>query len=281
MKLLVYNLYLIFLKKRSTLALIYVKKLMKFRNATSFKWETAVSNYEIHTPIDELAHQWASMLVGGYSQFETCKKIVEKYCRASPVMFVVGANIGLNEIVLSEVNNSTIHSFEPIPENHEYLVQNIRGNNIKNIEIYNYGLSKKSGVIPIAVNGDSSSLTNVSDTVFDKIECYFSTIDDFFLDNKLDRLDFLKIDVEGHDVEVLKGGENTILKYKPVIQIEIFKEPTLLYFDNYDIDWLETLLGKLSPRYYEIYRDRIIEVESIDQFLKRDIIQNDLVIVPS
>ena len=56
---------------------------------------------------------------------------------------------------------------------------------------------------------------------FKIIEVPVNTIDNFVQGISLNRIDFLKIDVEGHEDEVLKGGLSTIKKFKPIIQIEI------------------------------------------------------------
>ena len=48
-------------------------------------------------------------------------------------------------------------------------------------------------------------------------------MDEWIKDNPLENVDFIKVDVEGYELEVLKGSENTIKSFKPVIFIEIAK----------------------------------------------------------
>ena len=49
------------------------------------------------------------------------------------------------------------------------------------------------------------------------------SLDEWIKDNPLENVDFIKVDVEGYELEVLKGSENTIKSFKPVIFIEIAK----------------------------------------------------------
>ena len=79
-------------------------------------------------------------------------------------------------------------------------------------------------------------------------------------------------------MQVLKGGLKTILEHKPVLQIEVAK-PT--YVELYDFSWLKNLLGLLGEaRIYFVYKDKLIEINSLDEFLGQDVIQTDIIISP-
>ncbi len=66
-------------------------------------------------------------------------------------------------------------------------------------------------------------------------------LDDFVIDNDVERLDFIKIDVEGYELEVMRGGRNTIEKHKPIIQFEYNKQASQngkwTFSQVYDLLW--------------------------------------------
>ena len=73
-----------------------------------------------------------------------------------------------------------------------------------------------------------------SDSSLPHIEVEVISLDEWIKDNPLENVDFIKVDVEGYELEVLKGSENTIKSFKPVIFIEIAKKFLSRNFINQD-----------------------------------------------
>lgn len=142
------------------------------------------------------------------------------------VILDIGANIGNNSIYWAIVDNvKKVYSFEPIKETFDILSKNIDLNNLQNkVIINNIGLADKDCLSSIK---NSYSLSNIGGTslkennngIF-KLTTLDKYIDNDFKDNKID---FIKIDVEGFEYEVLLGAKETLQKYKPKIFIEIFE----------------------------------------------------------
>jgi FkbM family methyltransferase len=92
----------------------------------------------------------------------------------------------------------------------------------KNIEPLNFGLSSIDGSLPFIINysnmGGSSIHTNV-DLVTNAIEVNVIKLDDLKIFNS-DDIALIKIDAEGHELEVLKGAKNTLSKSFPAILFE-------------------------------------------------------------
>jgi len=127
-----------------------------------------------------------------------------------------------------------VHSFEPNPLIFNYLFKNLR-KIINNVTLYNFAISDKSKKvnlkIPIrnpnankknyeeyfALGRSSIHLKNTFQK-FKTFKVYSKKIDDFIFSNKIS---FIKIDVEGHEKNVVKGCKKLIKKDKPVLLIEI------------------------------------------------------------
>ena len=127
-----------------------------------------------------------------------------------------------------------VHAFEPNPIIFKDIELNL-GKIIKNINLYNFALSDKENKVLLKVpirnkNYDKSNYeeyfqmgraTIHKQNVMGDIETFeikSKKLDNFTFSN---RISFIKIDVEGHEMSVIKGAENTIKQYKPTLLVEI------------------------------------------------------------
>ncbi|RMF32311.1 MAG: FkbM family methyltransferase, partial [Candidatus Nitrosothermus koennekii] len=85
------------------------------------------------------------------------------------------------------------------PYNYEYLKKNIELNDIKNVIISNKAVSNYKGITFISSKGSQSKLTNKG------IKVNVTTIDDLLNEYRIDRIDALKMDIEGSEYEALDG----------------------------------------------------------------------------
>ena len=140
----------------------------------------------------------------------------------------VGANSGLYSLYFANCFDH-VYAFEPHPISFSLLEINIKYCNLKqNITAYNYGLSSKEGVATLYEFKDSTSCATFEKEFATKsintvphFKCHLKTLkEENFRDKKIR---FLKIDVENHELEVLKGAKMLIKSHKPVILIEDWK----------------------------------------------------------
>ncbi|WP_233707370.1 FkbM family methyltransferase, partial [Helicobacter cetorum] len=147
----------------------------------------------------------------------------------------VGANIGNHSLYFAlECKATKILAFEPICSTFEILEKNIVLNHLQNIITpLNVGLSNKS--INASIVADSrfgntigfhsdniggTNLTQDENGAFKLIALDSINLKDY----GFERLDFIKIDVENHEIEMLEGALETLKKYRPIIFIETFKD---------------------------------------------------------
>jgi FkbM family methyltransferase len=147
------------------------------------------------------------------------------------VIFDVGANVGFYSLLwASRMSNGEIHAFEPVPSTFQWLTRNVEINQLgKLIKPNNFGLGNESKRIPIYlpnVSGCSAaSIKNLHpDEKSKEIIIQIETMDQYFESRKLSNLDLIKADVEGAELFVLKGGDQTIRKHKPLIFLELLRK---------------------------------------------------------
>lgn len=139
----------------------------------------------------------------------------------------VGANKGGYLWSLSHaVPKGRVFAFEPQPIFFSYLKRNCPRAFLDNVHIEPFGLSDREGVFSLAVPGSdpTSPAASFEEAVKNRephqsYEVQVTTLDNYFADIA-GHVGAIKIDVEGHELAVLKGGVKTILKNKPVIVCE-------------------------------------------------------------
>ena len=167
--------------------------------------------------------------------------IIDKYLSDSSVILDIGANIGSHSVYWAiERNAKKIYSFEPLKSTYDVLKRNINLNNLNRIVVpYNVGLYNKR--INAAVS--HYNLQNIGNTSFIPKENGRFKLVSLDSMNFPEKIDLIKIDVEGLEVEVLQGGIETIKKHKPVIVIETFKHKQEVdeFFDSLGYSLTETI----------------------------------------
>lgn len=140
---------------------------------------------------------------------------------ANAVMLDVGANIGNHAIILGQTFKRIV-CFEPSPQIADRLKANIYANGLSNIDVHIVGLSNRNALLPFrldqAGNLGASRFTSAADK--NTIDLRVAQGDEYCARLDLDRLDFIKIDVENHELAVLEGLQETIRRFRPIIAFE-------------------------------------------------------------
>ena len=160
------------------------------------------------------------------------------------VIFDIGANVGIFSLDFGlKHKNFDYYLFEPVPTTYSMLLKNAElnmGGNVKdNYKPFNIGMSDESGSFDFYVpaSNEAASLVANEDSFYrkradengfyngcddiEKVLCKVETVDGFVEAHGIKRLDFIKIDVEGNEKNVLKGAEESLKKYKPLVYCEL------------------------------------------------------------
>lgn len=150
--------------------------------------------------------------------------------REDPIIFDVGANIGTYTTWMAKhFPKGKIYAFEPQRLVFQILCGNMALNNFYNTHIYNFGLGSENNTIEFYepnyyMGEDFGIFSLVEDKIIHKsqekavVDIY--TLDYFVEHYKVPHIDFIKIDAEGMDLDVLKGAEQSLKKFKPSILVE-------------------------------------------------------------
>lgn len=159
-------------------------------------------------------------------------------CDNKSVAIDAGAHLGIASKFLSH-SFQEVHAFEPLW--HDHLKENLKEYN--NVKIYNHALGqhvKKERIWIAKHNVGGSSMVPLKERL-DKWmrNAESKEVDVFPLDYfNFKEVNFIKIDVESYEYEVIKGAENLINEYKPVIQVELLNK----YRDELPNDKIKDLL---------------------------------------
>lgn len=154
-------------------------------------------------------------------------KILNKLIKSKNICFCdIGANTGYYGIMAGYLGKGRIkcYSFEPVKEFCGCLRESVRLNRLEDIiKIFNLALGNKNSKENLYLSGSGSSCSRdfVGKMNLPKRTIEMRKLDDIFQKENLEKPDFVKIDVEGFEYNVLLGGEKTIRESLPILFIEI------------------------------------------------------------
>ncbi len=222
--------------------------------------------------IDKAAVPNQLLIQGFYEPEEmTVLNRVLEYISEKPVVFDIGANLGWYGInVYKAIPSSEVYFFEPVPETVTRLKKNLSLNEIDSLIVCPYGLyntNKISKFYYDVVASGASSLADLREKDTTRIiDVELRKMDDIINELGVDRLDFIKMDIEGSELFALQGAENTLKLYLPVIFTEMLRKWAKKqgYNPNDIIEYLETLgyecyviSGDKLRRFYKVTEDTI------------------------
>jgi FkbM family methyltransferase len=144
----------------------------------------------------------------------------------------VGANIGTYTRLLAELADEVI-AIEPVPETFRHLRFNMRSLRVRNVRLINAAASDCDGQVVIEIPRYRRGSEAIADAriVQRPTKLRHFSVAAMRIDSlKLSRLDFMKIDVEGHEVAVVCGARDTIERFRPAMIVEsVLAEGSWLY----------------------------------------------------
>lgn len=144
--------------------------------------------------------------------------------KAFRMIFDVGANTGQSAVEYAgRFPDAQIYSFEPVRDTFQQLVEAAKP--FPNVKPYCVALSKESGERTIALGGNSTMNRFVQGAPPGNSESVqLATLTEFCRENDIPHIDFLKIDTEGHDLDVILGADE-FLDNVDILQCEVAANP--------------------------------------------------------
>lgn len=168
-------------------------------------------------------------VAGGVETSGECNvfKLVKDISNEPKVLFDIGANRGeYTKALLNNFPDAQIHSFEPAEATYKTLQDNITANNVK---LNNFGISDVISESVLYYDKENSGLASLYNRQLDYFGIGFSksetvkldTLDHYCRENDISRIDLLKIDIEGNELNALKGAAELLAEKRiKAIQIE-------------------------------------------------------------
>ena len=159
------------------------------------------------------------------------------------VVYDIGANVGFFALICAKLSGSSgrVEAFEPNPACASLCRYNLALNHFGHASVHDLAISDSSGVIRFEVPKDSTALGHIArgDVDMSKdasllFEVRTVSLDDYVVQCKLAPPDLILIDVEGHELSVLKGAIETIKMHLPKINCEVhwLGDAFLEYFES-------------------------------------------------
>lgn len=183
---------------------------------------------------------------------------------AGGVFLDIGSNFGWYALTLARTVGPTgqVHAFEPNPPTFAQLRAHVDLNDLGEvIRTVPQALSDRPGRASLITRDDNTGAARLDCAEGDADEgvVTVSTLDEYAARSNLGRVDLIKLDVEGNEPRVLRGGEETLARFQPPLLVEV--NPPVL--ENMGTN-AEELAGALRDRGYDIYRINRRRLSRID-----------------
>jgi len=147
--------------------------------------------------------------------------LFQRFIGSGSVVLDIGANIGAHTVPLAQLvgDGGVVVAFEPQPVLHQILSANLVINSIPNALTYAMALGNEEGecLIPVLDYSQPNNFGGIGVDMVEEGEAVpMGRLDDF----QLERVDFIKLDVEGFESKVLEGAAETIERCRPIMYIE-------------------------------------------------------------
>ena len=192
---------------------------------------------------------------------ETILLVIKKISDQKKIFLLdCGSNYGFYSFYVASLNlNNRSLAFEASPKTFNSFKANLELNHFRNIDYKNLAVSEVSGKFISFYEShndwessathdkfQNNKTTSVETTTIDK-ELYKKDLSDFVV--------IIKLDIEGNEFNAIQGGKDTILKYEPLITIELSRYN--FNNQNYNFDYFRKFLNDSK---YKIYDDKLVSL---------------------
>jgi FkbM family methyltransferase len=172
-------------------------------------------------------------------------------------VFDIGANIGYYTLLMARKvgHAGSVHAFEINDHVIDLLTRNLELANARNVKLVRRAVAKTTGEVDFFVPrpGDEAEGSLRKSARYDSartVRVASVSLDDYLQENKIEKVDLIKIDVEGAEYEVFEGAKNLLSSaHRPVIMFEALDTACM----NFGVSWLD-VVEKLKSFDYRIHQ---------------------------
>jgi FkbM family methyltransferase len=152
------------------------------------------------------------------------------HLKPGDVVYDIGANAGFFTVIAAKLVGSSgkVYAFEPAPENAAIIRRNLQQNNFSNVTVIEKAVSASTGTAELLLakyaGGHTLAAVGTPPDLKGSLAVQLVSIDRLVEQQEIEPPQFVKIDVEGAEIEVLKGMSQTIRQFKPTIIYEVDDE---------------------------------------------------------
>ena len=202
------------------------------------KWDTTVSQ--------EL------LLSGKWEEYET--ELFKKNIAAGDTVVDIGAHIGYYTLLAARLvgERGKVYAFEPDPRNFQLLKKNIEENGYNNVVLVNKAVAEISGKAQLFLNSENTGDHRIYQSNENRRSLVIATttLDEYFKD-KEQRIDLIKMDIQGSEARAFQGGKNIIDRNKQIKIITEF-QPAFIKMSGRSAKEYLSLLRKSRFKLYQI-----------------------------
>ncbi len=251
------------------------------------------------TPQDQL-HFWWSYFPAAFtvtrSPFEYWGddvgdlRFLWKYLQCGMTFLDIGAYHGLYSIIAAKKlgRDGRVIAFEPSPRERQRMRLHLRHNGTESVTLEPYALTAEVGIASLSVVVDgfttmNSLRTPALDQITKEVKVETVTLDEYLRRERIDRVDLIKIDTEGGEVDAFRGAQHLLERIRPLIICEALDLVTrawgyaaadiLKLVRTYDYEWFDILVdGSTRPHqpkeeYWEVRNYLAVPREKRDQLV--------------
>jgi FkbM family methyltransferase len=196
------------------------------------------------------------------------QQAMAKHLQQGDVFYDIGANMGFFSLIAAKLVGPTgfVNAFEPVAENAASIRENVQLNGFTNINTCEVAVGSTSGQAELLLTDWDGGSTLASSSVkpsepVSRRNVRVVTLDDFIAEKNLRPPNFVKIDVEGLELEVLQGMTKTIETAKPILLYEVDDGDREKFLNRWDaLDKHVESLGYEIIRLENSYANRVWNV---------------------
>ena len=223
-----------------------IRKKMRIDSLPKSGW-VEVKRMGFHWRLDMDTDIGRAIAVQGIIEPQTTR-LVKDLVRPGMQVLDVGANIGYFTLIMAQAAglSGRVWAFEPTKKYREQLMWHVENNNLKDIvTLIPYGLSDKTMTTEISIGNSSATLHWTAESVPLRQEIIqLHPLDEVAAELGIHQIDFVKLDIDGHEPRFIRGASNSLKRFQPPIVLEFSQ--LNLHFAGSDVSLQARLLQELG-----------------------------------